>query len=70
MEVYIYCNSKTMYCNCPDSKSWARDLNVYCKHSCFVLFSTQLISQDSLSFENIIILDTHAVESQGKTGTC
>jgi hypothetical protein len=37
-KVKIYCNSKTMYCNCPDSKSWARDLNVYCKHSCFVLF--------------------------------
>ena len=37
-QVKIYKNSKTMYCNCPDAKSWAKDFDVYCKHSCFVLF--------------------------------
>ena len=37
-EVKLYLISKRIYCNCPDSKSWARKYGVICKHSCFVLF--------------------------------
>ena len=35
-----------------------------------VLISLSLVSQDSLTFTNLISLDVNSVESQGKTGTC
>ena len=37
-KVKILGNSRTIYCDCPDSKGWCRNLDCYCKHSCFVLF--------------------------------
>ena len=37
-KVTIFGNSRTIKCDCPDSKSWAKDYNCYCKHICFVLF--------------------------------
>ena len=30
-------NSRTIDCDCPDSRSWASHHNCYCKHVCFVL---------------------------------
>ena len=37
-KVKLYFGSKMIYCDCPDSKSWAKKYGVICKHSCFVLF--------------------------------
>ena len=37
-QVKILTTSGLIFCDCPDSKSWAKDLNCYCKHCCFVLF--------------------------------
>ena len=31
-------DNKTINCNCPDMKSWARESDCVCKHCCFVLF--------------------------------
>lgn len=30
--------ARTMSCDCPDSKGWAKHYNCVCKHCCFVLF--------------------------------
>lgn len=35
--IKLYFSSKTIYCNCPDSKKWAKIDNCQCKHICFVL---------------------------------
>ena len=31
-KVTIFGNSRTIKCDCPDSKSWDKDYNCYCKH--------------------------------------
>ena len=31
-------STRTMCCDCPDSRSWAKHYKCVCKHSCFVLF--------------------------------
>ena len=31
--VNVFGNSRTIYCDCPDSRSWAKELDCYCKHS-------------------------------------
>ena len=36
--VTIYPNNKTIFCSCPDAKSWAKKQNCVCKHSLFVLY--------------------------------
>ena len=36
-EVKIYLYSKKIFCNCPDSKKWAKYHDVICKHSCFII---------------------------------
>ena len=50
--IQIYINSKKIYCNCPDSKKWARIHNVICKHSCFILIKVLKLSNYVLFFEN------------------
>lgn len=36
--VTIYFTNNTIFCDCPDAKSWAKKSGSICKHSCFVLF--------------------------------
>ena len=43
-ETKIYFKSRMIFCNCPDSKSWAKRHGVICKHCCFVLFKVLKIS--------------------------
>ena len=33
-KVQLYKKSKMIYCNCPDSKSYANNYGVVCKHIC------------------------------------
>jgi hypothetical protein len=57
-EVKLYLISKRIYCNCPDSKSWAKKYGVICKHCCFVIFKVLKLNFDkeqyleSLSFNS------------------
>lgn len=52
--------NKTICCNCPDMKTWAKTYNCICKHCCFVIFKVcdKSISLDSDFFENLIFNDT------------
>ena len=52
--VSINKESMTIDCDCPDSKSWARTYNCYCKHICFVLLR---IFKDFYSKQSTIFLD-------------
>ena len=36
-KVQLYKKSKMIYCNCPDSNSYAKKYGVVCKHICFIL---------------------------------
>ena len=49
-ETKIYLKSKMIYCNCPDSKSWARKYGVVCKHCCFVLFKVLRLKIDKMDY--------------------
>ena len=40
---------RTINCNCPDSKGWAKHYNCVCKHSCFVLFK---VCNDTITLES------------------
>lgn len=37
VKIYVNSSFPKIYCNCPDSKSWAKSFGCICKHSCFVL---------------------------------
>ena len=56
-ETKIYFKSRMIYCNCPDSKSWARKYQVICKHSCFVLFKVLRLKINKLDFFNKLIFN-------------
>jgi hypothetical protein len=56
-KVQIYTTSKMIYCNCPDSRSYAKHSGVICKHSCFILVKVlKLINQDKY-FESYFFND-------------
>jgi len=52
--IYIY--SKTIYCNCPDGKSYAKKNGVVCKHCCFVILKVLKIP-DANTFFNILLFN-------------
>ncbi len=49
--------SSTIYCDCPDSKSWAKKYGCVCKHCCFILHKVLkediIILFDKESYERI-----------------
>jgi hypothetical protein len=57
--VQIYLNNRKIYCNCPDSKKWAKCYNVVCKHICFLLIKVFKLNILNLNyfFENLIFND-------------
>ena len=60
-ETKIYFKSKMIYCNCPDSKSWAKKYQVICKHSCFVLFKVLRLKINKLDFFNNLIFNEEQI---------
>ena len=56
-ETKIYFKSKMIFCNCPDSKSWAKKYGVICKHSCFVLFKVLRLKIDKMEYFKKLIFD-------------
>ena len=61
-ETKIYFKSKMIFCNCPDSKSWARKYGVICKHSCFVLFRVLRLKIDKMVYFKKLIFDENQIE--------
>tara|TARA_B110000285_G_C14816015_1_gene464207 strand:+ start:120 stop:728 length:609 start_codon:yes stop_codon:yes gene_type:complete len=54
--VKIYKYSKMIYCTCPDTKSYAKQAGVICKHACFILLKVlKLINSDD--FFNILLFN-------------
>lgn len=59
-KVSIFGNSRTIKCDCPDSRSWAKETNCYCKHICFVLFrifKTLFVDKVKICDEKFLTLD-------------
>jgi hypothetical protein len=57
-EVKLYLTSKRIFCNCPDSKSWARKYGVICKHCCFVVFKVLKLGFEKEQFlESLVFSD-------------
>jgi hypothetical protein len=65
--VQIYFNSRKIYCNCPDSKKWARIHNVICKHCCFILLKVFKMSGQSDFFDKYILSNEQLEELKIKT---
>ena len=60
-KVQIYKYSKMIFCNCPDSKSYAKQNGVVCKHSCFILLKVlNLINSDD--FFKMLLFDDKQLE--------
>jgi len=58
---------KTIHCDCPDHRSWAKKYNCACKHCCFVMFKVckDTITETSDFFTNLKFND----EDYEKLGT-
>ena len=58
-KVQIYESSKKIFCNCPDSKKWAKMYNVACKHICFLLIKVFKLNNNDLEYfyENLVLND-------------
>lgn len=61
-ETKIYFKSKMIFCNCPDSKSWAKKMGVICKHSCFVLFKVLRLKINKMEYFRKLIFDNSQME--------
>jgi hypothetical protein len=59
--VKLYFISKMIYCNCPDSKSWAKKFGVLCKHVCFVLFKVLKFNTDKDDYLRMLIFNEHQI---------
>jgi hypothetical protein len=44
----LYPESGTVFCNCPDGKSWAKKTGCICKHACFMFIKVLKINKDQL----------------------
>ena len=57
-KITLYQNSRKLFCNCPDAKSWARKHNCLCKHICFILFKVfkYCIDKDTTLLFNTLTL--------------
>lgn len=66
--IQINNNSRKIECDCPDSKSWARHYNCFCKHVCFVLlrmFKSIFNKQSSIFIDKTINMnDYNLIESK------
>ena len=61
-KVQIYETSHMIYCNCPDARSYTKQMGVICKHSCFVLIKVlKMIRQDD--YFNIYLFDDEQLEN-------
>ena len=61
-ETKIYFKSKMIFCNCPDSKSWAKKYGVICKHSCFILFKVLRLKINKIDFFKRLIFNSDEIE--------
>ena len=60
-KIQIYKFSKMIYCNCPDSKSYAKQNGVVCKHCCFILLKVlKLINSDD--FFGMLLFDDEQID--------
>lgn len=53
-KVNIYNLSKTIYCNCPDGKSFAKKNGIICKHSCFIILKVLKLSNTDDFFKSLL----------------
>ena len=67
--IQIYTASRHIYCNCPDSKKWAKFHNVKCKHCCFVLLKIFKISKHETFFETNTLSQENINEIKNKHTT-
>jgi hypothetical protein len=67
--IQIYTASRHIYCNCPDSKKWAKFHNVKCKHCCFVLLKIFKISNHETFFETNTLSQENINEIKTKHAT-
>ena len=58
-KVKLYLKSRSIFCNCPDSKKWCKYYGVICKHCCFVLVKVLNFSEDDEFFKKYILNDEH-----------
>lgn len=58
----IYIKSKMIFCNCQDSKSWAKKYGVICKHSCFVLFKVLRLKINKIEYFKRLIFNNDEIE--------
>ena len=58
VKIYVDSEFPKIYCNCPDSKSWAKSFGCICKHSCFVLKKVFKNVDLERYLENYIFLDS------------
>ena len=61
----IYPESQTVFCNCPDARSWAKKQGCICKHACFVFLRVLKISENELInqlFSRNLVLSPELVE--------
>jgi len=61
-KVRLYFGSKMIYCDCPDSKSWAKKYGVICKHSCFVLFRILKLNLNKNEYLRTLIFSEEQME--------
>lgn len=57
-KVQLYKKSKMIYCNCPDSKSYAKNYGVVCKHICFILLKVFKLIESETFFNLLFFNDT------------
>lgn len=61
----IYPESQTVFCNCPDARSWAKKQGCICKHACFVFLRVLKITEHELTtnlFSRNLIMTQGLVE--------
>ena len=62
-EVKLYFNSKRIFCNCPDSRSWARKYNVICKHCCFVVFKVLKLNINKDEYLDTLVFSNEQIDA-------
>jgi hypothetical protein len=60
-KINIYKYSKTIFCNCPDGKSYAKKNGVICKHCCFVIMKVLKVPNIE-EFFNILLFNDVQME--------
>ena len=68
-KIQIYLHSKKIYCNCPDSKKWAKLHDVVCKHICFLLKKVFKLEELEYFYNNLIFTDNNIFDIKNKFNT-